>query len=66
MTPNNPMFSLNNQLELSKQGCLQKIRAQNIQIWPNGGHFHDFFEKCSKIRFLGRFQNFFDFFLDLG
>ena len=46
---------------------MQKIRAQNIEIWPNGRHFRDFLdfhnnsENFSKIWFLGRFQNFFEF-----
>ena len=32
---------------LLKLRCLQKTRAQNIEIWPNGRHFRDdegFFE----------------------
>ena len=41
MTSYNPIFLLQNQLVLSKLGCLQKTRAQNIEIWPNGGHFHE-------------------------
>ena len=41
MTSYNPTFLLQNQLVLSKLGCLQKTRAQNIEIWPNGGHFRD-------------------------
>ena len=41
MTSYNPIFLLQNQLLLSKLGCLQKTRAQNIDIWPNGGHFCD-------------------------
>ena len=41
MTSYNPIFLLQNQLVLSKLGCLQKFRAQNIEIWPNGRHFRD-------------------------
>ena len=41
MTPYNPIFLLQNHLVLSKLGCLQKTRAQNIKIWTNGGHFCD-------------------------
>jgi len=41
MTSYNPIFVLQNQLVLSKLGCLQKTTAQNIDIWPNGGHFRD-------------------------
>ena len=68
MTSYNPTFLLQNQLVLSKLGCLQKTRAQNIDIWPNGGHFCDdeiflrfpriFFKKL----FFGQYWNFFDFF----
>ena len=39
MTSYNPIFLLQNHLVLSKLGCLQKTRAQNIKIWTNGGHF---------------------------
>ena len=39
MTSYNTIFLLLNQLVLSKWGCLQKNRAQNIKIWPNGSHF---------------------------
>ena len=55
MTSYNPIFLLQNQLVLSKLGCLQKTRAQNIDIWPNGGHFcltkYDFLKivNCPKI-----------------
>ena len=41
MTFYNPIFLLQNHLVLSKLGCLQKTRAQNIEIWTNGGHFCD-------------------------
>ena len=41
MTSYNPIFLLQNQLVLSKLGCLQKTRAENIEIWPNGGHFRE-------------------------
>ena len=41
MTSYNPIFLLQNQLVLSKLGCLQKTKAQNIEIWPNGEHFRD-------------------------
>ena len=39
ITSCNTMFLLLNQLLLSKYGCLQKTRAQNIEILTNGAHF---------------------------
>ena len=51
---------------------MQKTRAQNIEFWPNSGHFRDdrsegkISEIFLKIRFLGRFPNLFEFFFDFG
>ena len=73
MTSYNPIFLLQNQLVLWKLRCLQKTRAQNIEIWPNGGHFpkkknfwdcqKNFFEKFISRPFLNFFWIFFGFWL---
>ena len=34
-----PQFCFQKLLDKYQEGCLQKIRPQNIDIWPNDGHF---------------------------
>ena len=38
VTGYDPKFFPQNFLDIYQNGCLQKTRAQNIDIWPNDGH----------------------------